>query len=84
MLVTTAPFNYDGRALVLLVLEDVSELINLRRIVPMCAGCRRIRDDDQYWQNVDLYFQRHLKIDVSHGICPECAAHLYPELTNSH
>jgi nitrogen fixation/metabolism regulation signal transduction histidine kinase len=79
MLVTTAPIQYKAERLVLLVLEDVSELVSLRRIVPMCAGCRKIRDDQEYWQQVELYFKRHLDIDVSHGICPECAARLYPE-----
>lgn len=81
MLVTTAPIPYKTERLVLVVLEDISELISLRRIVPMCAGCRKIRDDQEYWQQVELYFKRHLDIDVSHGICPECAARLYPEFT---
>ncbi len=77
--VTTAPIDYGGESLVLLVLEDVTELMSLRRIVPVCAGCRKIRDDQQYWQHVDLYFKRHLDIDVTHGICPECEARFYPE-----
>ncbi len=81
MLVTTAPIHFNAEKLVLVVLEDITELINLRRIVPMCAGCRKIRDDQEYWQRVDLYFKRHLDIDVSHSICPDCAARLYPELT---
>ncbi len=81
LLVTAAPIEYGGEPLVLLVLEDVTELISLRRIVPVCAGCRKIRDDQAYWQHVDLYFKRHLDIDVTHGICPECQARLYPEFT---
>jgi len=81
ILVTTAPIDYNNERLVLLVLEDISELVSLRRIVPMCAGCRKVRDDQEYWQRVDLYFKRHLDIDVSHSICPDCAARLYPELT---
>lgn len=81
MLVTTAPIDYNGERLVLLILEDISELLSLRRIVPMCAGCRKIRDDQEYWHQVDLYFKRHLNIDVTHGICPDCAARLYPEFT---
>jgi PAS domain-containing protein len=82
-LVTTAPFNHNGESMVLLVLEDVSELVNLRRIVPVCAGCRKIRDDQRYWQQVDLYLARHLNMNVTHGICPECAARLYPEFANN-
>ena len=81
MLVTTAPFQYGGEALVLLILEDISELTSLRRIVPMCASCRKIRDGEEYWQQVEMYFHRYLDIDVSHGICPECEARLYPEFS---
>ena len=81
MLVTTAPIDYNGQSLVLLVLEDISELINLRRIIPICAGCRKIRNDQEYWQQVDDYFKQRLDIDFSHGICPECVARLYPELS---
>lgn len=81
MLVTTAPIHFNAEKLVLVVLEDITELVSLRRIVPMCAGCRKIRDDQEYWQQVELYFKRHLDIDVTHGICPECAARLYPEFT---
>ncbi len=84
LLVTTAPIEFNNQHFVLLVLEDVSELMSLRRIVPMCAGCRKVRDDQEYWQQVDLYFKRHLNIDVSHGICPDCAARLYPELSEPH
>ncbi len=80
ILVTTAPIDYKNERLVLLVIEDISELMSLRRIVPMCAGCRKVRDDQEYWQRVDLYFKRHLDIDVSHSICPDCAARLYPDL----
>jgi PAS domain-containing protein len=81
VLVTASPFRYEGEALVLLVLEDITELDALRRIVPMCASCRKVRDDDEYWQRVEQYFERHLDIDVSHGICPECEARLYPEFS---
>lgn len=79
LLVTTAPIRYRGQALVLLVLEDVTELLALRRILPICAHCRKVRDDAKYWQNVESYCRRELAVDFSHGICPECLARHYPE-----
>lgn len=71
-LVTVAPFVHEGRSLVLLTLEDITELIELQKIIPICSYCKKIRNDDQYWERVEAYFQRHTGARFSHGICPEC------------
>jgi len=80
LLVTTAPFAYQGESLVLLILEDISELMELKRIVPICAYCKKIRDDMAFWQSVEKYFKVHINLDFSHGVCPECAQKFFPEL----
>ena len=80
LLVTTAPFAYQDESLVLLILEDISELMELRSIVPMCAYCKKIRDDESYWHSVENYFKLHLNLDFSHGICPDCAKKVYQDL----
>ncbi len=79
-LVTTSPLNYLGRQLVVVILEDIQELSRLRELLPMCANCKKIRDDKEYWQNVEDYFETHLDIDFTHGICPDCAKKLYPTI----
>ena len=79
LLVTTAPFNFQGNALVLLILEDISELMEIKSILPMCAHCKKIRTDQKYWQSLEKYFGEHLDLEFSHGICPDCAQKLYPE-----
>jgi PAS domain-containing protein len=79
LLVTTAPFLYKDKSLVLLVLEDISELMELKSILPICAHCKSIRNDQEYWQCVEGYFKHHLDVDFSHSICPKCARELYPE-----
>jgi len=73
LLVTTAPFHHQGNSKVLLILEDISELMELKGILPICSYCKKIRTDDEYWQSVEKYFSRHLDLEFSHGICPECA-----------
>lgn len=78
-LVTTAPFVHQDQSLVLLILEDISELMDLKKILPICAHCKRIRNDQEYWQVVENYFEEHLDLDFSHGICPECAKKLYAD-----
>jgi PAS domain-containing protein len=80
--VTAAPFEYRSEKLVLLILQDISELTDLKRILPMCAHCKKIRDDEQYWHSVEKYFKDHMNQDFSHGLCPECLKKLYPEFFN--
>jgi len=52
----------------------------LSGILPMCANCKKIRDDEGYWHDVDVYINRHTNAEITHGICAECANKLYPSL----
>lgn len=75
-LVSITPFEYRGTALTLVILEDISELTELRSIIPMCGNCKKIRNDADYWEHVERYLKTFLDVSVSHGICPECAKDL--------
>ena len=59
----------------------LNEIKTLRGIVPICASCKKIRDDAGFWQQVDVYVRDHSEAEFSHGICPECMKRLYPEFT---
>jgi PAS domain-containing protein len=83
LLVTTSPFNHQDVPLVLLILEDINELMELKGILPICAHCKKIRDDQQYWQSIEKYFKDHLDLDFSHGICPQCVREFYPEIIDT-
>lgn len=80
LLITAAPFEHGGQRLALLILEDITELTTLRRLLPICASCKKVRDDRDYWQTVERFFTSNLNVDFSHGICPDCAKKLYPDL----
>ena len=54
----------------------------LRGIIPICANCKKIRDDKGYWNQIEAYVRDHSEAEFSHGICPECAKKLYPDLTD--
>lgn len=54
----------------------------LEGMLPTCANCKNIRDDDGYWQQVEVYIRQHSKAKFSHSICPKCAQQLYPDLFN--
>ncbi|HLP09576.1 MAG TPA: response regulator transcription factor [Opitutaceae bacterium] len=59
--------------------EALAQIKTLRGIVPICASCKRVRDDAGYWRQVEAYVAAHSEATFSHGICPECMAKLYPE-----
>ena len=52
----------------------------LSGLLPICASCKKIRDDKGYWNQLELYIKAHSDADFTHGICPECARKLYPQL----
>lgn len=60
--------------------EALAQVKTLRGLLPICANCKRIRDDEGYWHTVESYIRDHSDADFSHGICPDCAKKLYPEL----
>jgi hypothetical protein len=53
----------------------------LSGLLPMCANCKRIRDDQGYWHQVEAYISTHSEAEFSHGICPQCIRELYPEIS---
>ncbi len=80
MLVSASPFRFQGKDFVLLALEDITELIQLRRIIPICSFCKKIRDDAGFWQQVEEYMGSHLDVCFTHGICEACLGKHYPDL----
>lgn len=60
--------------------EALAQVKTLSGLVPICASCKKIRDDKGYWNQIELYIEKHSTAEFSHGICPECARRLYPQL----
>lgn len=52
--------------------EALNEVRALREIVPICAWCKEIRDDEGYWHQLEAYMKKHVGVRFSHGICPDC------------
>jgi hypothetical protein len=55
----------------------------LSGLLPICASCKKIRDDHGYWKQVESYIVSHSEATFSHGLCPECVKKLYPEFSAS-
>lgn len=60
--------------------QALAQVKRLSGFLPICASCKKIRDDKGYWQQVEAYIRDHSEAEFSHGLCPECAKMLYPEL----
>jgi CheY-like chemotaxis protein len=60
--------------------KAMEEISKLRGILPMCSYCHKIRDDQNYWQQVDEYLASHTLAEISHGVCPDCYAKVMAQL----
>lgn len=88
LLVTCSPFS-DSSGKVIGTVHIARDIAQLRQAVarvkllsgllPICSACKKIRDDDGYWTQIEAYIREHSAADFSHGICPACATQLYPE-----
>ena len=59
--------------------EALAKVKTLSGFLPICANCKKIRDDQDYWHQVEEYITDHSEAEFSHSICPDCAKQLYPE-----
>ncbi len=57
----------------------VQEIRTLKGIIPICSNCKKVRDDQGYWHQVETYIRAHSNADFSHSICPDCLKVLYPD-----
>jgi DNA-binding response OmpR family regulator len=59
--------------------QALDQIKTLSGIIPICANCKKIRDDQGYWNQVEVYVRDHSEAVFSHGLCPECKVRLYPK-----
>jgi phosphoserine phosphatase RsbU/P len=60
--------------------DALNQIKTLSGIVPICAGCKKIRDDQGYWNQVETYISAHSEAQFSHGLCPDCLKKYYPSI----
>ena len=60
--------------------KALHEVETLRGLLPICASCKRIRDDEGFWNQLEEYFSKNTSVNFSHTLCPECIEKLYPDL----
>ena len=79
LLLSASPFRSDGSEMAVVVLQDVTVLHRLKGLVPICAGCKKIRRDDSAWEALEVFIEQHSHAEFTHALCPECLSRYYPD-----
>ena len=70
--------HFEQRKVTKALAQALERSKSLGELIPVCAYCRRIRDDQDYWASLEEYLKTHTDTDVSHGICPNCVQRHFP------
>ena len=73
----------EQRALAVSLQNALDNVKILKGMLPICANCKKIRDDDGYWKQIEIYITENSDTQFSHGICPDCVRKLYPEYSEA-
>ncbi len=63
--------------------DALDHIKTLQDILPICSFCKKIRDDEGYWSQVEVYISKHTDAQFSHGVCPECLKKHYPKFAKN-
>jgi PAS domain S-box-containing protein len=69
----------EREALITQLKEALEHVQTLKGLIPICSHCKKMRDDQGYWHEVEVYVRDHSSAEFSHGLCEECLARFYPE-----
>ena len=70
----------EREKLILELREALAKVRTLSGLLPICAHCKKVRDDAGYWTRIESYISAHTLAEFSHGICPDCAISAFPEM----
>lgn len=72
----------ENERLIVELKQSLADVRKLGGLLPICASCKKIRDDQGYWNQIEAFIASRSEAKFSHGICPDCVERLYPEPTN--
>ncbi len=79
---TTAILGIQKRTILVEKEKALGDLKILSGLLPICASCKKIRDEKGYWKQIETYIQNHSEAEFTHSICQKCAKELYPDLVD--
>ena len=71
--------EHEREKLVVRLQDEIAKVKTLQGLLPICASCKKIRNDEGYWERIEEYIKQRSDVDFSHSICPECMKKLYPD-----
>ena len=71
-------YAIERNRLVCEIRQAMAEIKTLSGLLPICAGCKKVRDDTGYWTQIEGYIQEHSEASFSHGLCPDCIPKYFP------
>jgi DNA-binding NtrC family response regulator len=80
LLIRSMRYSIERQKMLAQLEKNLKEIKTLRGLIPMCAWCRKIRDDKGYWKKVEKYVEEHTDASFTHGICPVCMKKVNPDL----
>lgn len=82
LLMRAIRYAIERENLVVKLREALEQIKTLRGFIPICASCKKIRNDHGFWQQIEVYIRDHTEAECSHSICPVCVKALYPEIAD--
>jgi DNA-binding NtrC family response regulator len=79
-IIRTIRFAIERQRLMSELQDALDHVQQLQGMLPICASCKKIRDDQGYWNQIESYISKHSEVQFSHSICPTCIRKLYPTL----
>jgi DNA-binding response OmpR family regulator len=80
LLVRSILYSIERNKLLMQLENSLKEIRQLKGLIPICAWCRKIRDDDGFWKQVESYITNHSDAKITHGMCPDCEKNARIEL----
>ena len=72
----------EQRELIAKLQDALANIRTLKGLLPICASCKKIRDDKGYWSQIEVYVRDHSDAEFSHGLCPDCARKYFDEISS--
>ena len=72
--------EYEREKLIVELENALGKVKTLSGLLPICASCKKIRNDKGYWDRIEFYISEHSDAEFTHSICPDCAKKLYPDI----
>ncbi|MDD3654721.1 MAG: hypothetical protein PHO01_11155 [Desulfotomaculaceae bacterium] len=77
VLVSASALEFKGENLAIVIVKDISDIVELQGLLPICSSCKKIYTEEGYWEGLEKYIEAHSEVEFTHDICTQCIKKLY-------